>query len=232
MKKKIFACVSAFAMAAMASVTAFAYSVKPNKQSNEIVIVGENGIYSSASELSGLTEIKLTASTDHEYSDLSGCFKVICDDETQKFNWTLDNGDDVVFKINDDSMYEAVIEGIKIPEKCNNVILVFENGNENTLDLVGVELVGVDEPKKTEPKEPSDSDVSSETSSSDVSSESSSEMESSSEITESSSQTETSSDRVRDENDNSNKSTGVGAGLAFAGIAIAAAAVVSLKKSK
>lgn len=234
MKKRIFACISALAVAAMASVNAFAYTVKPNKQSNEIVLVGENGIYSSASELSGLTEIKLTASTDHDPSALSGSFKVVCDDAAQTFKWTAESGDNVVFKINDDSMYEAVVESVEIPEKCTEIKLVFENDNEKTLDLVGVELVGIDEPKKPEIATPSSSDVVSEEPSSVEKSEieSSSEPKSSSEITASSSQTETSSDSVKDENDSSNKPTGVGTGLALASIAIAAAAVVSLKKSK
>ncbi len=232
MKKRIFACISALAVAAMASVNAFAYTIKPNKQSNEIVLVGENGIYSSASELSDLTEIKLTASTDHDPSALSGSFKVVCDDAAQTFKWTAENGDNVVFKMNDDSsMYEAVIEGIKIPEKCTEITLIYENDNETTLDLVGVELIGIDEPKKPEITTPSSSEVVSEEPSS-VETPSSSETESSSEIIESSSQTETSSDSVKDENDSSNKPTGVGTGLALAGIAIAAAAVVSLKKSK
>ena len=231
MKRKIFACISALALAAMASVNAFAYTIKPNKQSNEIVLVGENGIYSSASELSDLTEIKLTASTDHEPSALSGSFKVVCDDETQTFNWTVETGSEAVFKMNDDSMYEAVVESVEIPEKCTEIKLVFENSNEKTLDLVGVELIGIDEPKKPEITTPSSSEVVSEEPSSSETP-SSSESESSSEIIESSSQTETSTDSVKDENDSSNKPTGVGTGLALAGIAVAAAAVVSLKKSK
>ena len=231
MKKKIFAFIAAGTLAAMASVNAFAYTVKPNKQSNEIVLVGENGIYSSASELSGLTEIKLTASTDHEPSALSGSFKVVCDDAAQTFKWTAETGDNVVFKMNDDSMYEAVVESVEIPEKCTEITLVYENDNEKTLDLVGVELVGIDEPKKPEITTPSSSEVVSEEPSSSETP-SSSESESSSEIIESSSQTETSTDSVKDENDSSNKPTGVGTGLALAGIAVAAAAVVSLKKSK
>lgn len=225
MVKKILAGIAACAVAAFTSVTAFAYSVKPDNVAEcNVTLVGENGIYSSASELSGLTCIKLTATTNYEKpSELSGNFQVICDDVVKTFTWTVDTGDDVVFEMNDDSVYEAAITDVSIPSDSEEVKLVFENYSKtNGLNIIGIELVGVDAPKQSETQEPpkGSSDIVSEEPSSNESSESSS------------SKTETSSDSVKDETDNSNKPTGVGTGLAFAGIAIAAAAVVSLKKSK
>ena len=237
MKKKIIACAASFAVAAAACVTAFAdplYVIPSDKVSDgNMTLAGENGIYYSASELSGLTYIKLTASSDSESPELlSGSFKVICDGDTRVFNWTVETGDGIVFTYDETSfMYEAVIEEVDIPSDSSTVELVFENDSDEKLNIVGIELGGVDEPKIPELEEPSSSDESSEPeSSSEI--ESSSEPESSSEIVESSSQTETSSGSTQNENDNSNKPTGVGTGLALAGIAIASAAVVSLKKSK
>ena len=231
MVKKILAGIAACAVAAFTSVTAFAYSVKPDNVAEcNVTLVGENGIYSSASELSGLTGIKLTATANNENSSKpseltkpSGTFQVICDDVVKTFTWTVDTGDDVVFEMNDDSVYEAAITNVSIPSDSEEVKLVFENDSKtNVLNIIGIELVGVDAPKQSETQEPpkGSSDIVSEEPSSNESSESSS------------SKTETSSDSVKDETDNSNKPTGVGTGLAFAGIAIAAAAVVSLKKSK
>lgn len=237
MKKKILARVAAFAVAAMASVTAFAaslYSIPSDKVlSGNVALVGKDGIYSSASELSDLTYIKLTATTNYDKpSELSGSFKIICDEVTQTFKWTVETGDNVIFKFNgDDNVYEAIIESVIIPSNSSKVELAFENENEiNTLNITGIELGGISEPKKSETEDPpkGSSDIVSEEPSSNVSSE----ITSSSKITESSSKTNTSIGSVSDENDNSNKPTGVGTGLAFAGIAIAAAAAVSLKKSK
>ena len=251
MKKKIIACAASFAVAAAACVTAFAaplYVIPSDKvSSGNMTLAGDDGIYYSASELSGLTYIKLTASTNSESPELlSGSFKVICDDDTRVFNWTVEDGDGVVFTYDEVSfMYEAVIEEVDIPSDSSTVELVFENDSDEKLNIVGIELGGVDEPKIPELEEPSSSDVSEEPSSVESSEpesssesessseiESSSEPESSSEIVESSSQTETSSDSIQNETDNSNKPTGVGTGLTLAGIAIASAAVVSLKKSK
>ena len=192
-------------------VTAFAdetpnYKVEVDRISDgEVVLVGENGIYSSADELAKLTSITLTITVDPTSVNAAGSFVIEAGD-TQTYSWSLEESADIVFTeiAEDSNIYTANVTGISIPSESTSVKIKFLCGN--SVSLTGVTLNGAGKPKEVV-VDPASSKASSE---------------------EDTSSSESSSSNKPA--DSSNKPTGAGVGLVLAGTALAAAMIVSSKK--
>ena len=213
MKKTIAFLSAAILFLCSSAVTAFAeetpnYKVEVDRISDgEVVLVGENGIYSSADELAKLTSITLTITVDPNSVNASGSF-VIEAGSTQTYSWSLEESSDIVFTeiAEDSNIYTADVTGISIPSECKSVRIKFLQDGGNGVSLTGVTLNGAGKPKEVV-VDPASSEASS--------------------------QEEISSSESSSSNkpaDSSNKPTGAGVGLVLAGTALAAAMIVSSKK--
>lgn len=211
MKKTIAFLSAAILFLCSSAVTAFAdetpnYKVEVDRISDgEVVLVGENGIYSSADELAKLTSITLTITVDPTSVNAAGSF-VIEAGSTQTYSWSLEESADIVFTeiAEDSNIYTANVTGISISSGSTSVKIKFLCGNG--ISLTGVTLNGAGKPKEV------------------VVNPASSEASSQEEISSSES---SSSNKPAD---SSNKPTGAGVGLVLAGTALAAAMIVSSKK--
>ena len=214
MKRHIAFLSAAILFLCSSAVTAFAddtpnYKVEVDRISDgEVVLVGENGIYSSADELAKLTSITLTITVDPSAVNAAGSF-VIEAGSTQTYScWSLEESADIVFTeiAEDSNIYTANVTGISIPSGSTSVKIKFLQEGGNDVSLTGVTLNGAGKPKEVV-VDPASSEASSQEDT--LSSESSSSNKPA---------------------DSSNKPTGAGVGLVLAGTALAAAMIVSSKK--